>query len=116
MDGFVRLTPSQLFMVDEYTVPRYRRRGITRQMTYAMSPWMEEEGFSEVLGVHRIDNHDTIAATRAKGVARLGTITRSRLLWITRVTFAPESPEPTPEGTTASFLAHFASDRGHRVI
>lgn len=116
VDGFVRLTPSQLFMVDEYTVPRYRRRGITRQMTYAMSPWMEEEGFSEVLGVHRIDNHDTIAATRAKGVARLGTITRSRLLWITRVTFAPESPEPTPEGTTASFLAHFASDRGHRVI
>lgn len=118
VEGFVRLTPSQLFMVDEYTVPRYRRRGITRQMAYAMSSWMEAEGFHEVLGVHRTDNHDTIAATRAKGVARLGTITRSRLLWITRVSFEPESPEPSPnrEGSTASSLEHLAPVRGHHAI
>ncbi|MGH6690473.1 MAG: GNAT family N-acetyltransferase [Gammaproteobacteria bacterium] len=116
VEGFVRLTPSQLFMVDEYTVPRYRRRGITRQMVYAMSPWMEAEGFTEVLGVHRTDNYDTIAASRAKGVPRLGTITRSRLLWVTRVSFEPDSSEPMSGGATVSSPVHFAADRSHRVV
>ena len=112
VEGFVRLGPSQLFMVDEYTVPEHRRRGITRQMAYAMSPWMKAEGFTEVLGVHRTDNHDTIAATRAKGVTRLGTITRFRLLWLTQLSFEPESPEVTT-GTTVSSVVHFDPDRSH---
>ena len=90
VEGLVRLAPHQLFMVDEYTVPRYRRRGITRQMAYAMNPWMVGLDFHEVLGVHRTDNHDTIAATRAKGVTRLGTITRWRLLTRTIFRFEPE--------------------------
>jgi hypothetical protein len=90
VEGLVRLAPHQLFMVDEYTVPRYRRRGITRQMAYAMNPWMVGLGFQEVLGVHRTDNYDTIAATRAKGVTRLGTITRWRLLTHTIFRFEPE--------------------------
>jgi len=99
VEGYVRLGPGQLFMVDEYTVPAYRRRGITRQMAYAMNPWMLGEGFNEVLGVHRTDNHDTIAATRAKGVVRLGTITRSRLLWHKWFTFEPETAStPTLDG------------------
>jgi hypothetical protein len=80
-------------MVDEFTVPRYRRRGITRQMAYAMNPWVLGAGFHEVLGVHRTDNYDTIAATRAKGVARLGTITRWRLLAHSVFRFEPE-PRP----------------------
>jgi hypothetical protein len=91
--GFIRLGPGQLFMVDEYTVPCHRRRGITRQMAYAMNSWVLGLGFHEVLGVHRTDNHDTIAATRAKGVTRLGTITRWRLPWSTRYSFAPETAE-----------------------
>jgi hypothetical protein len=89
-------------------------------------------GFSEVLGVHRTDNHDTIAATRAKGVARLGTITRARLLWMTRVSFEPEPTEPksgaegsaaapggsaaAPGGTTAAPLVQFAPGQEHRVV
>jgi len=90
VDGFVRLALGQLFMVDEFTVPRHRRRGITRQMAYAMNPWVLGAGFHEVLGVHRTDNYDTIAATRAKGVTRLGTITRWRLLAHTIFRFEPE--------------------------
>jgi hypothetical protein len=93
VDGFVRLAPGQLFMVDEFTVPRYRRRGITRQMAYAMNPWVLGAGFHDVLGVHRTDNYDnydTIAATRAKGVTRLGTITKWRLLARTIFRFEPE--------------------------
>jgi len=27
-----------------------------------------------VVGVHRVDNHDTIAAARAKGIPRVGTV------------------------------------------
>jgi hypothetical protein len=112
VDGFVRLAPHQLFMVDEYTVPRYRRQGITRQMAYAMSPWVLSCGFTEVLGVHRTDNHDTIAATRAKGVTRLGTVTRWRLPWSTRFAFEPErAPAPRLEGLAGAPMIQLADGR-----
>jgi hypothetical protein len=117
VDGFVRLAPGQLFMVDEFTVPTYRRRGITRQMAYAMNPWVLGLGFREVLGIHRTDNHDTIAATHAKGVTRLGTITRSRFFRGTRFGFEPEPPGPQPSRTTAAVVPviQLASHAGHRA-
>ena len=115
VDGFIRLGPSQLFMVDEFTVPRYRRRGITRQMVYAMNPWMLACGFTDVLGVHRTDNHDTIAATRAKGVTRLGTITRWRLGWTTSFSFEREpAAMPGVDGLTGAPLIQLA-DGADRV-
>lgn len=86
--GLVRLRPDQIFMVDEYTVPAFRRRGITRQMAIAMAPLLLELGYREVLGIHRTDNHDTIAAARAKGIPRIGTVTRTCFLW--RITFSYE--------------------------
>jgi len=98
--GFVRLRPDQIFMVDEYTIPEYRRRGITRQMAIAMAPFLSELGFREVLGIHRTDNDDTIAAARAKGIPRIGTVTRRCLLW--RITF---SYEPAVELGTLSNAA-----------
>ena len=98
--GFVRLRPDQIFMVDEYTVPAYRRRGITRQMAIAMTPFLFELGFREVLGIHRIDNDDTIAAARAKGIPRIGTVTRTCFLW--RITF---SYEPAVELGTLTNVA-----------
>jgi hypothetical protein len=98
--GFVRLRPDQIFMVDEYTVPEFRRRGLTRQMTIAMAPSLLDLGFREVLGIHRTDNEDTIAAARAKGIPRIGTVTRTCLLW--RITF---SYEPAPEVGTLGHAA-----------
>jgi hypothetical protein len=77
----IRLAPGQLFMVDEFTDPAFRRRGITRQLAIGMMPKLQELGIREVLGVHRTDNHDTIAAASKKGIPRLGTITRYRMLW-----------------------------------
>ncbi len=114
---FVRLAPHQLFMVDEYTVPKYRRRGITRQMAFAMAPWVVSQGFREVLGIHRTDNHDTVAAARAKGVTRLGTITRSRLLWSTRFSYELTS-EGRPEiaGATSALLLGLTPDLEERVV
>lgn len=89
--GFVRLRPDQVFMVDEFTVPPLRRRGITRRMAVAMAPALAARGYRQVLGIHRVDNHDTIAAARAKGVERLGVVTRWCLLQHAWFTFAPET-------------------------
>ena len=120
VSGFVRLAPDQLFMVDEFTVPKYRRRGITRQMAYAMAPWVVGQGFREVLGIHRTNNHDTVAAARAKGVTRLGTITRSRLLWTTRFSYKSETAGwRPPAGATRApspALIGLASDLEERVV
>jgi GNAT superfamily N-acetyltransferase len=107
--GFVRLRDDQIFMVDEYTVPEFRRRGITRQMAIAMTPMLLARGYREVLGVHRVDNADTIAAARAKHIPRLGTITRSRVLWRTRFHWEPSPdgnlPEPPPARSADGLLA-----------
>jgi hypothetical protein len=114
--GFVRLGAGQLFMVDEFTVPRYRRRGVTRQMAYAMNPWLLGLGFHDVLGIHRTDNHDTIAATRAKGVTRLGTITRLRVLRVTRFSFELEpSPVQPARADVALPVTQLTANVGHRT-
>ena len=84
--GFVRLRRHQLFMVDKFTVPALRRRGLSRRLAIAMTPALVARGYREVLGVHRLDNDDTVAAVRAKGLERLGIVARFRLPW--RVWFA----------------------------
>jgi len=88
--GFIQLRPHQIFMVDEFTVPEFRRRGVTRQMAIAMAPLLVAHGFHEVFGIHRVDNHDTIAAVRAKGIPRLGTVTRWCVLGKTSFTYEPD--------------------------
>jgi hypothetical protein len=103
--GFMRLRRDQIFMVDEFTVPAYRRRGITRQMAIAMTDGLLAHGFREVLGIHRIDNHDTIAAARAKGIPRIGTLTRTRLLWKTSFRFHPADPLTAASAVPARVLA-----------
>jgi hypothetical protein len=56
-----------------------------------MTPLLTARGFSEVLGIHRVDNQDTIAAVRAKGIPRIGTIIRTRVLGRTSFTYEPAS-------------------------
>jgi hypothetical protein len=77
----IRLEPGQLFMVDEFTDPAFRRRGLTRRLAMGMTPRLRACGVREVLGIHRTDNRDTIEATRRKGIPRLGTVFRYRVLW-----------------------------------
>jgi hypothetical protein len=83
----IRLRAHQLFVVDEYTVPSHRRRGITRLLAIATNPIVMARGYREVVGVHRTDNDDTIAATRRKAIVTLGTLTCSRLGWKTWFTW-----------------------------
>ena len=94
--GFIRLGPGQVFMVDEFTDPGFRRRGITRRMAVAMAPRLLARGVREVVGIHRVDNHDTIAAVRAKGIARVGTVTRTRLLWKVWFDWSPGDADGQP--------------------
>ena len=98
VEGFVRLRPDQIFMVDEFTAPPFRRRGITRRMAAAMAPALVARGFREVVGIHRVDNHDTIAAVEAKGIPRVGTVTRWCVPWHVWFTFeaAPSRPTAMP--------------------
>jgi hypothetical protein len=53
VEGLVRLRPDQIFMVDEFTVTAFRRRGITRRMAIAMASGLIAQGFHEVVGIHR---------------------------------------------------------------
>jgi hypothetical protein len=97
VEGFVRLRPDQIFMVDEFTVPAFRRRGITRRMAIAMAPALVAQGFHEVVGIHRVDNDDTIAAAAAKGIPRTGTVTRWCLpgrVWFTFESAPSRSSNP----------------------
>ena len=63
VSDLIRLEPGQLFMVDEYTDPAFRRRGLTRRLAVGMARPLLAAGVREVLGIHRTDNHDTIAAS-----------------------------------------------------
>jgi hypothetical protein len=68
--GFVRLGPGQVFMVDEFTDPPFRRRGITRRMA------------------------------GAKGIPRVGTVTRTRLLWKVWFDWSRARAEDQPRGAS----------------
>jgi len=108
VEGFVRLRPDQIFMVDEYTVPVFRRRGITRRIAAAMAPTLVARGFREVVGIHRVDNGDTIAAVEAKGIPRVGTVTRGACRGTSGSRSRPPRhgphPSPSPSWTSRSPL------------
>lgn len=95
--GAITLRPGQIFMVDEFTVPAFRRRGITRQMAIAMTPSLLARGYREVLGIHRTDNDDTVKAAGAKGIPRVGTITRSCFLGSVSFRFEPNDTPASVE-------------------
>ena len=91
------LAPTQIYMVDEFTAPEYRRRGITRQLAVATNPLLIGTGYREVIGIHRTDNRDTIAATRAKNIVTIGQLTRSCLIsraWFSYQPFVEDVPPP----------------------
>lgn len=94
VEGVIQLGRHQLFVVDEFTVPSHRRRGITRQLAIATNPPLIARGFREVVGIHSIDNENTIAATRAKGIATIGTLSCLRVAW--KRWFAYESTVAVP--------------------
>ena len=98
VSDLIRLEPGQLFMVDEYTDPAFRRRGLTRRLAVGMARPLLAAGVREVLGIHRTDNHDTTAATRRPKLprkARKPTTEKPRLAKPTRVARRSQDAGPT---------------------
>ena len=59
-------------------------------MAFAMAPGLIAQGFHDVVGVHRVDNDDAIAAAAAKGIPRAGVVD------------AQVGPRPRPGRTRAT--------------
>jgi hypothetical protein len=102
--GALQLRPDQLFMVDEFTSPPYRRQGITRQLAIATNPLVLAEGYRQVIGLHHADNADTVAATRAKGIPTVGTLTRYRVGPASWLTYSPRETATARDITLARGL------------
>ena len=102
------LNRDQLFMVDEFTDPPYRRRGITRQIAIATNAVLMDHGYRQVIGIHRPDNRDTIAATRAKNIPTVATVRRYRLgpkSWVTYEAHAGQRSALVTEQTARGKLS-----------
>jgi hypothetical protein len=89
VERYLTLKPHQLYVVDEFTVPAFRRQGLTRATAIAMNPMLILGGFREVVGLYRLDNNNTIAATRAKGISTVGTLTRTCVLGAVSYRYEP---------------------------
>lgn len=106
--GVMALGPGQIYMVDEFTVPAFRRRGITRQLAIATNPALMSAGVREVVGIHTVDNQDTIAATRAKNIVTIGRLTRTRVgsrAWFSYEAFVPDVEPPLVASVRRSVIA-----------
>lgn len=97
-----RLRPHQLYGVDIYTVPEQRRSGLARAIFARTSPMLHARGFTELLGVQRLDNADSIAALARSGFTRLGRLTRRRLPWGVSYSFVAAG-DATPRIATTEF-------------
>lgn len=88
------LGPDQLFTLDLFTHPDFRRRGITRQLKIAQAREVVARGFRESWGIQVPLNRDTIEASdRMPDISeRVGTLTRTTLFGRPRFSFAPAAP------------------------
>jgi GNAT superfamily N-acetyltransferase len=85
--GFLRLRPDQIYALDLYTHPAWRGRGVTWELIVSMNPILVKHGYREVVSIQRTDNAESIATTRARRIARLGTLERRSFLGRVRFRF-----------------------------
>jgi hypothetical protein len=75
-------------------------------------------GYREVLGIHRTDNNDTIAATRAKNIITIGRLTRGCFLsriWYTYEPYVANMVPPLAPSVRRSSGAHLSPDASPRA-
>jgi hypothetical protein len=90
---FLGLGPGQIYSFDLFIDPRWRQRGVTQDIMAVTNPLLVARGFREVLSIQRTNNQESIAMTRARAIARLGTITRSVRFGRVRFAFTPADPD-----------------------
>ena len=87
--GYFRLRPDQIYGLDLFTHPAWRRRGVTYELMAYANPRLLAQGYREVISIQRVDNHESIATTRARGIARLGVLERRTFFGRVRFRFEP---------------------------
>jgi GNAT superfamily N-acetyltransferase len=96
----VHLAPDEAYNYDSYTIPAFRRQGISSEAKVFLLAYLKQQGFRCTYGDSRMDNLDT-QQTRIKkvreGRARvLGLIAVSTRLGWTRCTFFAETAATRP--------------------
>lgn len=77
---FLRLRPDQLFTLDIFTQPDFRRRGLTRPLKVVAARQLMQRGYREIWSVQRTTNYDTVVAAERTGTVRVGTLIRTAFL------------------------------------
>lgn len=85
----LKLRPDQIYEADIYTVPEFRRRGISRALNIVAAPLLLSRGYREAISLQRTNAVEAIAASRAKGVPHVGVITRTQVLGMAWLRFDP---------------------------
>jgi L-amino acid N-acyltransferase YncA len=96
MAAFFRLRPDQVYVHDIYTVPEWRRRGVTRDLMIESNRQLLALGYRELFSLQELDNHDAIATMRANGIHHIGMLTRTCLLFHVAFSFDPSYAGPQP--------------------
>ncbi len=86
---FLRLRPHQLFTIDIFTHPDFRRRGLVRPIKIMAARHLVPQGYREVWSVERPTNYDTVIAADRTGTVRVGTLIRTSCLGLARFTMTP---------------------------
>ena len=80
LDPFLRLRAHQLYAVDRFTRPEFRRRGLLRIMKIAQAHAVVPRGIRDVWAVESVTNHDAIISSDKTGTVRVGTLIRTSVL------------------------------------
>ncbi len=88
--GFFRLRPDHVFVINIYTRPEFRRRGLSRVAQIATARDLVARGFRTIFATESPLNYDSIiSADRKRIQRRVGTLTRTCLLGWVRFTLTP---------------------------
>lgn len=77
---YFTLRPDQIYSLDLFTHAAWRSRGVSHDLMAGSNPILVAQGFREVVSIQRLDNAESIAMTRARGITQLGTLTRTCVL------------------------------------
>ena len=89
----VQLEPRQVWGADQFCLPGYRNRGISRLLAVFANRFLAPLGYTEVLSSVEATNPASIRMTLHKGNKALSYVSYSRILWWERLQVSNDVPE-----------------------